>query len=369
MSRTTKCVSSSGGAAVLNVVAYAPAVLHTCLEESGVVLLFQDVPPPRRSRSMPRAASSRTPRHQAQRTQLDPFDDFDAASTASWGGGASTPASSWTGDFNTNRSTGGPVGVPSSPAGMMRLGTVQQHNPAQMGMIGMVSPMAGMAGNMVGMHPPQQGWNPNASMAAVAAGGLPTASAGMGMLGAGATAGMLARQQHQYQQALLQQFAAAGGRPVGGPVLGSINPVAGVSPSMQMGNPGAMHFGTRPPPFPGTAQQQAPGTNPFLSMQHPQHGGGVAVAQPHSMGNPFLSMQQPQACAGAGTFGSLGGGGTAPGGVPPGFQQCMGRGAMGMGGAQQLGSMGGPMGAAGGGALPASNPFSSMGGMPAQAQR
>lgn len=252
---------------------------------------------------------------------------------------------------------------------------MRQHNPSQMGMMGVgMNPVAGMAGNsMVAMPAPsQQGWNPNAAMAAAAAGGLPTAAtAGMGMLGATSPAGMLAtrQQQQQYQQALLQQFAAAASRGTGGPMLGSMNPVGGVSPGMQMGAPGAMQFGTRPPPFPGTVQQQSGGTNPFLSMQqHPQRGGGVAMGQPQSMGNPFLSMQQPQVCTAGGTFGSLGVG--APGGMPSGFQQqCMGRGGMLIGGGQQLGTMAGPVGAAGGGALPASNPFLSMGGMPSQAQR
>ncbi|PFH33520.1 hypothetical protein BESB_077370 [Besnoitia besnoiti] len=330
-------------------------------------------PPPRRSRSVPRASSGRSPRHASHRSSAhrgDPFDDFDAASEASWGGtgsaqGLSSSPSSWGPVFGA----GAPAArAQMSPSGALgAAGGMGPNSPA--GMLGLTpSPMATQATFNQGLQYPGMMGNPMFMGNAVASQAGPRGPQAPGAWGASQSPAFLAQQQ--YQQALLrqQQFAAtAAGRGAGGGMFrgpGTPNLVGQASGFMVAGGGAAGPF--RPGVSPPFAQQQANAraTNPFLSM-----GAGVQ-AQPQAMGqggmmaafpnaqaagggagmNPFL--QQNAALCGAGGAGMFG----DRTGVA-GFSQPQA--------AQMSSQFGGGASVMMGGATPAgANPFTSMGAAP-----
>ncbi|KFH00791.1 putative major ampullate spidroin 2 [Toxoplasma gondii VAND] len=267
-------------------------------------------PPPRRSRSMPRG-SVRSPRHSYQRSSShrpDPFDTFEEASNASWGGPAQAAAPAWGVDFGSSQGAAqrapqvGLGGQGTSPAGMLGLAPVA---PAPSFGQGFQFPgMAGM-GNPAFMGAAQgaspQAWGQNAFLAS------------------------------QYQAMLRPQFPGAAGRDAGVAFPGS-GPTAqppgmmGQSPNYLLAGAAGPMRPTSPMNFPGPqAQPGQRGVNPFLTMgagqqaTHPGtspfqafHPTGATQVGGNAMGgapmNPFLSVQKPStATGGLGDGGMFGG--------------------------------------------------------------
>ncbi|CBZ53200.1 putative major ampullate spidroin 2 [Neospora caninum Liverpool] len=268
--------------------------------------------PPRRSRSMPRA-SGRSPRqYRSSSHRGDPFDTFEVASNASWGGQGGnqgdTQAASWGAGFPSSAGVAARAhpqvggGMGTSPAGMLGL----TPSPAQApfgqsfqfpGMVGMGSPV--FLGASQGA-PSSQAW-----------------------------VGQPFLTPQQYQQAMMRQFAGSTG-PAGrdGSAFPGSMPVpqppnmVGQTPNFMPGAAGAGGLRAASPlSFPGTATQQPGqrGMNPFLAMGTAPQPVGQPAPSPFAsclpgMGgatmNPFLSVQKPATGGGgfadAGVFGASG---------------------------------------------------------------
>ncbi|KYK63513.1 putative major ampullate spidroin 2 [Toxoplasma gondii TgCatPRC2] len=259
---------------------------------------------------MPRG-SVRSPRHSYQRSSShrpDPFDTFEEASNASWGGPAQAAAPAWGVDFGSSQGAAqrapqvGLGGQGTSPAGMLGLAPVA---PAPSfgqgfqfpGMTGMGNPA--FMGAAQGASP--QAWGQNAFLAS------------------------------QYQAMLRPQFPGAAGRDAGVAFPGS-GPTAqppgmmGQSPNYLLAGAAGPMRPTSPMNFPGPqAQPGQRGVNPFLTMgagqqaTHPGtspfqafHPTGATQVGGNAMGgapmNPFLSVQKPStATGGLGDGGMFGG--------------------------------------------------------------